>query len=138
MLIVLWMYMLTYQYHYHIYTYYINVFFTIDMGLNRSKIQVVHYNGIQHCLSWLTATVEPFFPTPPTRITDTLLCASKTAMPTAAHKGKTFTSVLMYGNYTFGIYNRWLVEKREIYTCNEYKSSISIIDKNASRKNPIF
>lgn len=58
----------------------------------------VHYTMVPLLFDWLTATVEPFFPTPPARMTDMLLCASKIAMPTAAHNGNTFTSVPVYGN----------------------------------------
>lgn len=70
------------------------------MGLNHIlNEKKVHYTMWSHYFfSWLTATVEPFFPTPPARMTDMLLCASKIAMPTAAHNGNTFTSVPVYGN----------------------------------------
>lgn len=68
------------------------------MGLNRELRWKVHYTAVPLLFGWLTATVEPFFPTPPARMTDMLLCASKIAMPTAAHNGNTFTSVPVYGN----------------------------------------
>jgi len=64
--------------------------------LNEKKVHYTMWS--YYFFSWLTATVEPFFPTPPARMTDMLLCASKIAMPTAAHNGNTFTSVPVYGN----------------------------------------
>lgn len=78
-----------------------NMTFKKSMGLNRElKEKKMHYtmDPLLFFFSRLTATVEPFFPTPPARMTDMLLCASKIAMPTAAHNGNTFTSVPVYGN----------------------------------------
>jgi len=80
--------------------------------------------------SWLTATVEPFFPTPPARMTDMLLCASKIAMPTAAHNGNTFTSVPVYGNCiraTWKIF--WLVIRIKVFLTLRIPDMLIIIYK---------